>query len=66
MNADIPWAGVLPIIVVAVGFIVYCLIDISRHEVKHLPKWAWALICLMSVPLGGIAYLMLGKDASST
>ena len=44
MNADIPWAGVLPIIVVAVGFIVYCLIDISRHEVKHLPKWAWALI----------------------
>lgn len=66
MNADIPWAGVLPLVVLALGFVVFCLVDISRHDVKHLPKWAWMLICLLSVPLGGIVYLIVGKDSSST
>lgn len=60
---DIPWAALAPLIVVAVGFVVYCLVDLARHEVRYLPKWVWALICIVSVPLGGIVYLLVGRDA---
>jgi hypothetical protein len=40
----------------------YCLVDLARTEdVRYLPRWAWAIICLVTVPLGGIAYLLFGK-----
>ena len=55
------WAAFAPIIVLGVAFVVYCVVDIARNPVQHLPKWAWALICLVSVPLGGIVYLLLGR-----
>ncbi len=55
-------AALAPIIVVGAGFIVFCLVDVARAgEVRYLPKWAWALICVVSVPLGGIVYLSLGR-----
>jgi uncharacterized integral membrane protein len=56
------WAALVPILVLALAFVVYCLVDLSRNEVRYLPKWAWALICLLSVPLGGIIYLLVGRD----
>lgn len=59
---DIPWAAIAPLVVVGVGFVAYCLFDLSRSEVKHLPRWAWALICVVSVPLGGIIYLLIGRE----
>lgn len=59
---DIPWAALAPVIVLALGFIAYCWVDISRSDVRYLPKWAWALICLLSVPMGGIVYLFVGRD----
>jgi hypothetical protein len=38
-----------------------CLVDIARAaQVRYLPKWAWALICLIQTPLGGIMYLSIG------
>lgn len=60
-SADIPWAAVAPLIALAVAFLAYCLYDLGRSEVRYLPKWAWALICLVSIPVGGIIYLALGR-----
>ncbi len=37
------------------------LIDLARSPVRYLPKWAWVLICLASIPLGGIIYLTVGR-----
>jgi len=38
------------------------LIDLSRNEVRHLPKWAWALIIvLVTFPIGVILYLAVGR-----
>lgn len=49
-------------LVLATGFEVFCLVDLARaEEVRHLPRWAWAIICLMSIPLGGILYLVFGR-----
>ena len=58
---DVPWKALAPIVVAAAAFIGYCLYDLSRSGVKHLPKWAWALICIISVPAGGIVYLLVGR-----
>jgi ABC-2 type transport system ATP-binding protein len=50
------------IVVVAVCFEAFCQIDLYRAEtVRYLPKWAWAVLCLISVPVGGIVYLSIGK-----
>jgi hypothetical protein len=49
------------VLALAVGFDAFCLVDIVRAaQVRYLPKWAWALICLIQTPGGGIAYLSIG------
>jgi hypothetical protein len=62
MNESVPWAALVPVIVLAVAFVAYCLVDLARSHVRYLPKWAWALVCLASVPVGGILYLTIGRD----
>ena len=58
---DIPWAAVAPVLVLLAAFLAYCLIDLVRSEVHYLPKWAWAIICVISVPLGGVIYFTMGR-----
>lgn len=58
---NIPWVALAPILVLLAGFVIYCLVDLSRSEVRHLPRWAWAVICVISVPVGGILYLTVGR-----
>ncbi len=58
---NVPWAALAPVLVLAGAFVVYCLLDLARSEVEYLPKWAWAIICVISVPLGGIIYLTVGR-----
>ncbi len=59
---DVPWAAIAPLLVLAAAFVAYCLFDLSRSEVRHMPKWAWAIVCIVSVPLGGIVYLLAGRE----
>jgi hypothetical protein len=60
-----PVAILIPVLVAAAGFAVFCLVDIVRaEEVRYLPKWGWAIICLgvgLTIPWGGIIYLLVGK-----
>lgn len=57
----------IPVIVLVTIVVVACLIDIARgSRVKHLPKAAWALIVVLVVPLGAVAYLALGRDSRTT
>jgi len=52
----------LLLVALGIGFDGYCLADIARaSQVRYLPKWAWALICLTQTPAGGIAYLCAGR-----
>lgn len=58
-----PVAAWIPVIVVAVAFEVFCLVDLARaRDARYLPRWAWALICLVSIPLGGVIYLVAGRS----
>ena len=40
----------------------YCLVDCARAEqVRYFSQWIWAIIMLITMPLGGMLYLMYGK-----
>ncbi len=55
-------AALLPVVIVCVAFVVFCLVDLVKaDEARYLPRWAWAIICLLSIPLGGIVYLLVGR-----
>ncbi|MDP2327628.1 MAG: PLD nuclease N-terminal domain-containing protein [Dehalococcoidia bacterium] len=56
-----PVQALVPLVLFVVLFIGYCLNDLRTAQVQHLPKWAWAVVIVVSVPLGGIAYLALGR-----
>lgn len=58
----VPVAALVPLVVLAVAFLGYCLFDLYRSSVRYLPKWAWALVCVASIPVGGIVYLVLGRE----
>ena len=65
MLGALNWAALAPLIVLAVAFDVFCWVDIARaSNVRHLPKWLWALIVAASVPIGGLIYLAVGRERS--
>jgi ABC-2 type transport system ATP-binding protein len=41
---------------IVVGF----WVDLTRAEVRHLPRWVWAIL-MLSLPLGPALYLVLGR-----
>jgi hypothetical protein len=44
----------------------FCLHDLFRADpatVRYLPRWAWAVICLISCPWGGLIYVIAGRNA---
>lgn len=54
---------VLPIIIFA--FTVFALVDCIRtlgSRVRAFPKWAWALLIVLIPPIGGVLWLVLGKE----
>jgi hypothetical protein len=59
-----PIAALAPLILAALAWIAYCWRDLSKADVKHLPKWGWALVIALSVPIGGVLYLTLGRAES--
>ena len=57
-----PIAALAPVLALAVFYIVWVVYDILHSEVRHLPRWGWVLVTVLSVPIGGIVYLLIGRD----
>ena len=44
------------------GWEVLCLAEVIRADrVRLLPRWVWAVACLLLIPVGGILYLLVGR-----
>jgi hypothetical protein len=45
-----------------VGWWLLCLRQVFLAErVRLLPRWVWAVACLIFIPLGGVLYLLIGR-----
>jgi len=51
-----------PVILLEVALVVFCLYRLTKDRVKFLPKWAWALIILFIQLIGGLAFLLIGRE----
>jgi len=51
-----------PIIILELSLVVFCLYRLTKDEVKFLPKWGWALIIVFIQLIGGIAFLLIGRE----
>ncbi|MEU6717414.1 PLDc N-terminal domain-containing protein [Nonomuraea sp. NPDC046802] len=62
-DTTIVMVTLIPYLTVMAAFSIYCLIDLSRASgVRHLPKWGWAVACVLAMPVGGILYLAVGRN----
>ena len=49
-------------VVVAAGWVTLWVTELARApEVRLLPRWAWAALCVCCVPAGAVAYLVAGR-----
>ena len=52
----------IPIILIQLGLMVFCLLDLARRERTRGPKWMWALIIILGELIGPIVYLVVGRQ----
>jgi hypothetical protein len=52
----------IPVILLQLGLVIYCLVDLARRERTKGPKWAWALAILFISLVGPVVYLVLGRE----
>jgi hypothetical protein len=58
------WA---PIFILVAVFTLWCLWHLIRNDATFMPKWAWAVIIVVAMPLGGIVYVLVSVlDAGET
>ncbi len=56
-----PSAALAPLVLLAVAFVAWCIVDVVRRPPRALARWIWIALILLSIPLGGILYLLLGR-----
>lgn len=49
----------IPLFIVFAAFSLWCVWHMARHDAKFMPKWAWVLLIVIAMPLGGIVYVLV-------
>ena len=52
----------IPVLVLELGLMIYCLVDVIRRPKTRGPKWMWIVIVVVINSLGPIAYLIIGRE----
>lgn len=50
--------------VVFTVFVTVFAASANQREVRILPRWMWVILCLIVSPIGGIAYLLVGRPGA--
>ena len=58
-------AALVPVICLGAVFVLYTLVLLVRDEPMHMPRTAWAVLIIFTAPLGGILYLVVGREQRS-
>lgn len=54
----------LPVIIIILIYIYFCIYDIFKNKTTKYFHWSiWVIVCLISIPLGGIIYYFIGRNA---
>ena len=53
------FAAWFPLFAIFALFSVALLVHLARHDVPYMPKWAWGLLIVLTMPLGGVLYLVV-------
>jgi hypothetical protein len=67
-NIGVLIAIVAPLVFLELSLMIFALVDLIRRdesEVRHLPKWGWAIIIVLGELIGPIVYLLIGREESS-
>jgi hypothetical protein len=51
----------IPLIVVQLGLMIFCLVDLSHRAQVKGPKWLWAILIVFGELIGPVAYLIVGR-----
>ncbi|CIQ17796.1 Uncharacterised protein [Streptococcus pneumoniae] len=52
---------IIPMVILYILYLIFFFLDIKNNEVRYFSKIIWFIICLISVPLGGITYFLIGR-----
>lgn len=53
---------IIPLVLVQLGLMVFCLLDLARRERTRGPKWLWAIIIILGELVGPVVYLLVGRE----
>lgn len=51
----------IPILLVQLGLMAYCLYDLSRREKTKGPRWLWLVLIVFGELIGPVLYLLVGR-----
>jgi ABC-2 type transport system ATP-binding protein len=58
--------ALLPLVVLVLGLLAYALVQLGRAPTApYLPKWVWALLIVLCVPWGALAYLLVRRQTNA-
>lgn len=51
------FAAWLPLFLIGVAVLAVSVWHILTHPVPYMPKWAWALLVVVTFPIGAVVYI---------
>ena len=62
---DVNWMSfipyLIPLLLVQLGLMVFCLLDLWRREKTKGPKWLWVILIVFGELIGPVVYLFFGR-----
>ena len=55
----------IPIFLIELGLMIYCIVDLVKREKTNGPKWVWVLVIVLVNIIGPVIYLIVGRKDDS-
>lgn len=55
----------IPIVLIELGLMIYCLVDVIKRPKTNGPKWLWIVLIVVVNIIGPVVYLIVGRKDDS-